>query len=496
MRSISQCVIRCNLTRRRRAARGVFLTRQQPLERSATVQTFADDANQLHRKLASFGVLLLTLSCLSPVLSIYGVGSDVLLHAGTGAAGMFICGIGVAVVWAVVYAELGSAYPYAGGDYVGVGSILGPWAGFASLTAWAVTAGPSIAFLARTIAIYFSDLVPASSPMIVTFGALGSAIGVALLAVRTSALVTGIFLGIEMLAVLALIGAGLWHPVRSFIDVVLHPVTLSAAGTLGPVAMGAMALAGVSAAYATTGGNQAIAFGEELAEPHRHMGRVVLLAGLIGAFATAVPVIAVVIGASDLSSILRSPAPFSAFFAAVAGPAAGHALSVGVIVAIFNALIASIMFNGRLFFSLGRGEIFHPTVNSVLAGVHRSSGAPRAATWAVGVIAAACCLLDTHVLVVFISGLTVYSLGLVSVAVLVGRNRLLTGQPGYWRSPLFPLAPVLGLILAVAFGVADLLDADAGRPSLLVLGAMIVAGLLWHHFVLRRRTGGWAPRVG
>lgn len=73
-----------------------------------------------------------------------------LLHAGTGTAGMFICGIGVAVVWAVVYAELGSAYPYAGGDYVGVGSILGPWAGFASLTIWTVTAGPVTAFLAKT----------------------------------------------------------------------------------------------------------------------------------------------------------------------------------------------------------------------------------------------------------------------------------------------------------------------------------------------------------
>jgi hypothetical protein len=45
----------------------------------------------------------------------------------------------------------------------------------------------------------------------------------------------------------------------------------------------------------------------------------------------------------------------------------------------------------------------------------------------------------------------------------------------------------------VVFAVADLLDADAGRPSLLILGGMIAAGLLWHHFVLRRR--GWAPRV-
>ena len=163
--------------------------------------------------------------------------------------------------------------------------------------------------------------------------------------------------------------------------------------------------------------------------------------------------------------------------------------------AIFNALIASIMFSARLFFSLGRDEIFHPTVNAMLASVHRSSGAPRAATWTVGMFSAACCLLNTHLLVVFISGLTVYSLGLVSVAVLVGRRRRLTGQAGYWRSPLFPLAPVLGMTLAGAFGVADLLDADAGRSSLLVLGTMILAGLLWHHFVLRRRAGGWAPRI-
>jgi amino acid transporter len=270
---------------------------------------------------------------------------------------------------------------------------------------------------------------------------------------------------------------------------------LGAAGTMGPVAIGAMALAGVSAAYATTGGNQAISFGEELSEPHRHMGRVILIAGLVGAFATAVPVIAVVIGAGDLASILKGPAPFTSFIASVAGPAAGHAVSAAVIVAIFNALIAQIMFSARLFFSLGRDEIFHPTVNATLATVHRASGAPRAATWVVCVIGAACCLLDAHVLVVFVSGLTVYSLALVSIAVLVGRSRQLTGRPGYWRSLLFPLAPILGLILAVGFGVADLLDADAGRPSLLLLGAMIAAGLLWHHFVLRRRAGGWAPRV-
>src|ERR1700676_4144199 len=147
---------------------------EEQSKRTFGVEPIPFASNQLHRKLSSFGVLLLTLSCLSPVYSIYGIGSDVLLHAGTGAAGLFICGIGAAVVWAVVYAELASAFPYAGGDYVGVGSILGPWAGFASLTVWTVTAGPANAFLAKTIAIYVNELVPTASPLVITFGSLAA----------------------------------------------------------------------------------------------------------------------------------------------------------------------------------------------------------------------------------------------------------------------------------------------------------------------------------
>jgi amino acid transporter len=449
----------------------------------------------LHRTLGSFAVLLLTLSCLSPVLSIYGLGSDVLIHAGTGAAAMFAIGIAAAVVWAMVYAELASAYPYAGGDYVGVAAVLGPWAGFASLTLWAATSGPSLGFTARTIATYVVELWPAAPPAAVTFGALAAALAIALMAVRTSTWVTGVFLGIELLAVVAMAAAGLLHPARSLSSVILHPMALGPTGLLEPAGFAALALAGVSAAFATIGGNQAIAFGDELRDPHRRMGNVILLAALTGAFATAIPVIAVVIGAGDLRAVLVSPAPFSAFFASVAGTVAGHALSLGVAIAVFNALIAALMFYARLFFSMGRDEIFNATTNRVLSHVNAVSGVPRAATLAAAAFAAACCLLDSHTLVVFISGLTVYSLGLVSVAVLTGRRRGLTGQPGYWRSPWFPLGPVLGILLAAAFGAAEIVDADAGRPSLLLLGGVIAIGLVWHHQVLQRRTGGWSPRM-
>lgn len=452
-------------------------------------------AGQLHRQLSSFGVLLLTLSCLSPVFSIYGMGADVVRHAGTGAAGLFVIGIGVALVWAMVYAEIGSAYPYAGGDYVGVGSILGSWAGFASLASWAIAIGPMNALLAKTIAVYLLALAPIGSPALITFAALAAALALALLAVRTSAVVTGLFLAIEMLAVLALIGSGLWHPMRGLAAVVAHPMAPDARGTWVAVGGAALALNGVSAAFATVGGNQAVVFGEELAQPHRRMGNVVLMAGLIGALATALPIIAVVLGTRNPAVTFADPAPFSAFLSTIAGPFAGRALSAGVVLALFNALIAQMMFMARLFFSFGRDEIFTPRINRALSRVHAASGAPRAATAAAGILVAACCLLDAHVLLVFSTGMLAYVFGLISAAVLVGRRRGLTGRAGYWRSPLFPLIPVLGFGITAVLIVSDLIDADVGRPSLLVFTALVAAALAWYWRVLSRRPGGWAPRL-
>ncbi len=452
-------------------------------------------ADRLHRQLSWFGVLLLTLSCLSPVFSVYGIGSDVLQHAGSGAAGLFVLGIAAAVVWAVIYAELGSAYPYAGGDYVGVGSILGGWAGVATLAIWAVTAGPSVAFQVQIIATYVDQLSPGAPAAVVTFGSLGLAVLVSLMAVRTGALITGLFLAVEMVAVLTLIAAGFWHPARGLDVVVAHPMAAGAGGLMIPVSIGVLTMGALSAVYGTVGGNQAIGFGEELRNPHRNMGNVVVVACMVGAVTTALPVIAVVLGARDLNAVLHSPAPLAAFISQAAGPWAGKALSAAVALAIFNAVIAQLMFSARLYFSLGRDKLLPAFLGRPLARVHPGSGAPRFATVVVGVFSALCCLLSSHTLLVFSTGLLVYGWSLVCLAVLVGRLKGLTGGPGYWRSPLYPLAPVLGLVMAVIFTVADLADADSGRPSVILLGLVVVAALLWSQLVLRKRPGGWAPAL-
>lgn len=395
--------------------------------------------SRLQRRLTRFDALLLTLSCLSPVFSVYGPGADVLRQSGTGAAALFALGIAVAAVWGMVYAELGSAYPYAGGDSVGVGSMLGPAAGFACLVLWAAIIVPTNAYLAKIIGTYRAQVLPGIARAPVVYGSLLLAIGAALLAVRASALLTGVFLAVVL--------AGLTHPAPGALVAMLHPRRPSASGWR-PVGAGVLALAAVNAAYATVGGHQAIAFGEELIDPHRNLGWVILAACLLGALAIALPVLAVIVAAADHPGIFQSRAPFSAFIRRTAGRDADITLSAAVALAVFNALIAQTMFTARLCYSFARDQVFPAAINAVLATVHARTAAPRIATLTVGTLSAACCDLSKRVLLVFISGRVVYGRGLVSAAVFVGRKKRRAGGAGArrclrlrqclasrWRSP-------------------------------------------------------------
>jgi amino acid transporter len=460
---------------------------------TTAIEITANGSSRLRRELSVLAVLMLTLSCLSPVYSIDGTGSDVLQHAGTGAALLFLVALVAALIWALVYSELAAAYPYAGGDYVGVGTILGPWGGFASLTVWMVTGAPLMAASARFNAVYLAEVFPELPLGPTTYAIVLAGVLLALPKVRTSAIITGIFLAIEMLGVIALIATGLWHPARDLAQVLREPLIVDGAGNLVQVSMGALALGSIGAVYATLGGNQAIVFGEELHDPHKKMGRVILMAATIGALATALPVICVVLGAHDLPMVLKSSAPFSAYFTAKIGPVASRAMSGCVALAIFNSIVASNMFYARIAFSVGRDEILPKRVSSWLGTIHSGTGVPHNATIAIGLATAACCSFSTHALVIFGAGLSTFTLGLVSWAVFVGRLKGLTGRHGYWRSPLFPLVPLMGIALTIVFLAAGLQDEDVGRPSVLLLAFCVGLALLWYRFALKPR--GWRPRL-
>jgi L-asparagine transporter-like permease len=80
----------------------------------------------------------------------------------------------------------------------------------------------------------------------------------------------------------------------------------------------------------------------------------------------------------------------------------------------------------------------------------------------------------------------------VSVAVIVGRLNGSTA-PGHYRMPLYPLAPVLSLVALAAVVVANLIDPEVGRPSLIANIAVMALCALYYVLYLRRR-GGWQLR--
>src|SRR5579862_440470 len=73
----------------------------------------------LNRVLSPAAVVLLTFSALSPVMSVYLAGDSLLHIAGTGAALAVIAGGLLIAFIALLWAELGAAFPSAGGLYPG-----------------------------------------------------------------------------------------------------------------------------------------------------------------------------------------------------------------------------------------------------------------------------------------------------------------------------------------------------------------------------------------
>ena len=447
-------------------------------------------AQTLERRLKPLDVMLLCLSALSPAASVY-IGGGVVLHmAGTGAALAFIGGGIIAFLLAFLVAELGAAFPRAGGAYPGLALTLGPWAGFVAMMI-SLIVNPAVLGLATLgLADYVTALVPQAPRLPLVVGALLLATLTALLNIRANAVITGVFLMLEMLALLILAGVALFHPVRPLSEALMHPVNLAADGIMRQVGPATIALAMVSGVYVCAGAAWAVFFGEELQDAKRQLGRVVAGAGLTAAVTIALPIILLVLAIVDLPAILAAQAPVAAFLRQMTGPAVATLVTAGVILAIFNNMIALALANGRLVYSAARDGIGPHPLNRLLLRTHPRHKSPWVAVLAASAIAGAFCALGERGILVFISGEVLTGL-LIALAVYSGRRRSLTGTGELYRSPFFPVLPIVAVIVAIATIVADLMDADAGRPSMILLTALDGAVLLYYALVLRRRPGGW-----
>lgn len=446
----------------------------------------------LVRSLGVTGVLFLTLSVTTPASSVFVIVPGMLQVAGTGAVwAMVLAGI-VCVATAFVYAELSSAWPVAGGEYVAVTRTLGPLAGFVMLgvNVFNNLFFPPVAGLG--ISAVLATIYPGLPTIPIAVAVVGLSMLVAILQVRVNAWLTGIFLLVEVLALVAIVGLGFGDVVRPFGAFLLHPV-MPDLGVLVPASAASIGLATSIGIFAMNGYGAAVYFGEEMHEPSRLIARTILLALVFTLLFEMVPMIAALMGAPDLNALVVADDPFGLLARVRGNDTIAAAIAIGVVVAIVNAVIACILACARFFYGTARDGSWGRPLDRWMAQIHPRFGSPWVGTLIVGGVGVACCFLPLSLLLVLSgTGLVAIYAG-IAIAAMVGRRTGATDHALY-RMPLYPLAPIVTL-LALGYVVwTSWLDIDEGRPGLIMTGIQIVGSAAYYWFVLRRR-GGWTATI-
>jgi amino acid transporter len=443
------------------------------------------------RSLSGFGVVVLTLSVLSPGVSIFVSGGTIVQQAGTGAIAAFVLGSLICYCQTSMIAELGSAYPTAGYDYAAIGYAVGDWAAGTTYLGGLFTAPLFLNTSAVGIAIYLRPLFPSLDENLVTYITVAVCTGLAMLNIRASEVLTGLFLLIEVVALLVVAGLGIMHVQPGIHELLSHPMTTSNGAWVG-VGLGAMALAGTNAAWALAGASQALFFSEDMKRPQT-IGRIIMLCFLLTVILEVAPVIGTIVGSQHIRSVLAQDAPFEVFMAQYLPDIGMKVISLSIAIAIFNASLAGFIGIGRNLFAVGRTQLFNPGLNRALMLLIPKTDAPWFSLLLLGVTTGLVTLLSMRFKVMVLAGnLTVISM-LYIWGCFAGRRSGRTGRKGHhaYRTPWHPLIPILGIIIVIGEVIAQWLDKDVGRPSILICLGLYGTAYLYYRFVLMRRPQGW-----
>jgi amino acid transporter len=445
----------------------------------------------LPRSLGVLGVLFLTLSVTTPASSVFVIVPGMLEVAGTGAVWATLIAALVCIATGYIYAELSSAWPVAGGEYVMVAHTLGPMAGFVML---GINVFNNLIFLPVAglgISEVLSGVLPNLPQIATAIAVVGACTLLALLNIRVNAWITGLFLLVEI-ATLAIVSAcGLIEAQRSPLAFLNDPV-VAGGGGLEPATFTGIGLAASIAIFAFNGYGAAVYFGEEMHDAPKRIARSVMLALVFTLVLEGVPLVAGLMGALDLRAFIASGNPFGELVEQVAGPRVSGAVALGVALAIVNAIIAWVLACARFFYGTARDGSWGRPLDGWMTLIHPRWQSPWAGTLIVGAIGMALCLLPLRLLEVWSgAGLIAIYAG-IALAAVIGRRSGATAHAPY-RMPWYPLAPLLTFAALALVTAAAWLDRDEGRVALLATLAQIALAAGYYWLVLRKK--GWTAVV-
>jgi len=446
----------------------------------------------LARSLGVAGVLFLTLSATTPASSVFVIIPGMLQEAGTGAIWAMILASLICVTTAFIYAELSSAWPVAGGEYVAVTQTLGPMAGFAMLgvNVFNNVLFPPVAALG--IASVMATLAPGLPAVPVAVAVMIGSTLVAVLNIRVNAVITGLFLLVELLAVVVVMVLGFADHARPAIDLLTHPVAVAGNG-FAPTSVASIGVATTIAIFALNGYGMAVYFAEEMHEAPRRIAKTILAALGLALLFEGVPLVALLLAKVDLATLLTADDPFGLLVQERGGAGLSALVSVGIVLAIVNAIIACVLACARFFYSTGRDRVWIPRIDDWLIAIHPKFDSPWIGTLIVGGLGALACFLPMQLLLVLNGTGLVAIYGGIALAAMAGRRNGASAHAPY-RMPFYPIAPIVTLLALAYVAWTSWLDVEEGRPGLIATAIQIVGSILWYKLVLARR-GQWKAQL-
>lgn len=441
-------------------------------------------AQQLHRALSMKENVLVTLSAVTPASSVFIIVPTVLLGVGGASVLTMLIGGVAAFFVALCYAELSATYPITGGEYTWAARLLGKPTGFATFMLTLVSGILIIAVIALGTGEYLGVAWPALGGKWIGVGVIVVTTAVAALNIRTNAWITGVFLFVEIVAVIVVAVLGFAHPLRG-LDTFVQAQTMDG-GALSNVGLGAIVAMVPVALFAYNGYGAAVYYVEETKNAAKTIGRVIIVCLIATIAVEIIPLAAVVVGAPSLAELLGSEAPMNYFLLARGGSALNTAVSVGIAIAIINAVIAIILQVARQVFSSARDRSWPEPVDRVLASVHPRFGSPVPATLTVGALAALAASFIPLDWLITATGASVVAIYLiVALAALRLRRPEARSTSGY-RMPLWPLPPII-VIAMMAYVTYQL--ATTALTQLLVSVATLLVGFVYYYAFIHPRRG-------
>jgi basic amino acid/polyamine antiporter, APA family len=295
-----------------------------------------------------------------------------LVHTPALILGAWAVGGLIALAGAFIYAELAALRPQVGGQYAYIREAFHP--GMAFLYGWTlllVVQSGGMAAVAVTFARYFIDLTGVgAADWVVGAIALGALTIINCLGVRAGSTVQSTLMVLKILAIVALIGVGLWAGSRPGVSTQLQapssPESWSMIGTFGA------ALVPVLFAY---GGWQTASFvAGEMREPQKTLPRALLI-GVVGVIVLYLAVNFVCVSVLGVGGLAATKTPASEVMRLILGERGKTIIAVGIAISTLGFLSQSMLTAPRVYFAMADDGLFFKGV----ARLHPRTRVPAAA---------------------------------------------------------------------------------------------------------------------